>query len=62
MDDVVKIGSDTKSFNLVLNMQLQKEALLSPEDKTSEWLLELACELPTATRLLSTSASTQVGG
>ena len=53
----MKIGSDTKSFNLVLNMKLQKEALLSPESKMSEWLLELACKLPTATRLLATSAS-----
>jgi D-alanyl-D-alanine carboxypeptidase len=46
VDDRLEIGSNTKSFTVVLLMQLQEEGVLSLDDPLSRWLPELAAQIP----------------
>lgn len=46
VDDVLEIGSNTKSLTVVLLMQLQEEGVLSMDDMLSEWLPDQAAQLP----------------
>ena len=46
VDDVLQIGSNTKSMLIVVMMQLQEEGLLSFDDKLSDWLPEQAAKIP----------------
>ena len=45
-DDRLEIGSNTKSFTIVLLMQLQEEGVLSLDDPLSKWLPEWAEKIP----------------
>ena len=45
-DDILEIGSNSKSFTIVLLMQMQEEGLLSFDDLLSDWLPEYAAEIP----------------
>ncbi len=45
-DDILEIGSNSKSFTIVVLMQLQEEGLLSFDDLLSDWLPEYAAEIP----------------
>jgi D-alanyl-D-alanine carboxypeptidase len=45
-DDILEIGSNTKSMTVVLLMQLQEEGVLSMDDMLSDWLPEQAAQLP----------------
>lgn len=44
--DILEIGSNSKSFTIVVLMQLQEEGLLSFDDLLSDWLPEYAAEIP----------------
>ena len=46
VDDRLEIGSNTKSFTIAVLMQLQEEGLLSFDDLLSDWLPELAAQIP----------------
>jgi CubicO group peptidase (beta-lactamase class C family) len=46
VDDVLEIGSITKSFLAVLLLQLQEEGVLSLDDPLSRWLPDLAARIP----------------
>jgi D-alanyl-D-alanine carboxypeptidase len=46
VDDRVEIGSITKSFTVVLLMQLQEEGVLSLDDRLAAWLPDLAPRVP----------------
>lgn len=46
VDDRLEIGSNTKSFVTVLLTQLQEEGVLSWDDPLSQWLPDLAAEIP----------------
>ena len=46
VDDRLEIGSNSKSFTIVLLMQLIEEGVLSLEDPLSKWLPEQAAALP----------------
>ena len=45
-DDHLEIGSNSKSFAIVLLMQLQEEGVLALDDLLSDWLPDLAAEIP----------------
>jgi D-alanyl-D-alanine carboxypeptidase len=45
-DDILEIGSNTKSMTIVLLMQLQEEGVLSMDDMLSDWLPEQAAQIP----------------
>ena len=45
-DDILEIGSNTKSMTIVLLMQLQEEGVLSMDDMLSDWLPDLAARIP----------------
>jgi D-alanyl-D-alanine carboxypeptidase len=45
-EDVLEIGSNTKSMTTVLLMQLQEAGVLSMDDQLSKWLPEWAAQLP----------------
>jgi D-alanyl-D-alanine carboxypeptidase len=45
-DDILEIGSNTKSMTVVLLMQLVEEGLISLDDPLSKWLPEQAASLP----------------
>lgn len=45
-DDILEIGSNTKSMTIVLLMQLVEEGLISLDDPLSQWLPEQAAALP----------------
>jgi D-alanyl-D-alanine carboxypeptidase len=45
-EDVLEIGSNTKSMTTVLLMQLQEAGVLSLDDQLSKWLPEWAAKLP----------------
>ena len=46
IDDILEIGSNTKSMTIVLLMQLVEEGLLSLDDPLSKWLPDQAAILP----------------
>jgi amidase len=46
VDDRLEIGSNSKSFTIVVLMQLQEEGILSFDDLLSDWLPELAAQIP----------------
>ena len=46
VSDRLEIGSNSKSFTIVVLMQLQEEGVLSFNDLLSEWLPELAAKIP----------------
>lgn len=46
VDDRLEIGSNSKSFTIVVLMQLQEEGVLSIDDLLSDWLPELAAKIP----------------
>ena len=46
VDDRLEIGSNTKSFTIAVLMQLQEEGLLSFDDMLSDWLPDLAAQIP----------------
>ena len=46
VDDRLEIGSNTKSFVIAVLMQLQEEGLLSFDDMLSDWLPDLAAQIP----------------
>ena len=46
VDDILEIGSNTKSMTIVLLMQLVEEGLLSLDDPLSKWLPDQAAILP----------------
>ena len=48
--DRLEIGSNSKSFTIVLLMQLQEEGVLSLDDPLSQWLPEWPGKSPTASR------------
>ncbi len=45
-DDILEIGSNTKSMTVVLLMQLVEQGLISLDDPLSQWLPEQAAALP----------------
>jgi D-alanyl-D-alanine carboxypeptidase len=45
-DDILEIGSNTKSMTVVLLMQMQEEGILSLDDMLSDWLPDLAAKIP----------------
>jgi D-alanyl-D-alanine carboxypeptidase len=45
-EDIMKIGSNTKSMTVALLMQLQEAGVLSLDDQLSKWLPEWAAKLP----------------
>ncbi len=45
-DDILEIGSNTKSMTVVLLMQLVEQGLISLDDPLSKWLPEQAAALP----------------
>ena len=45
-DDILEIGSNSKSFTIALLMQLQEEGILSLDDMLSDWLPDLATQIP----------------
>ncbi len=45
-DDILEIGSNTKSMTIVLLMQLVEQGLISLDDPLSQWLPEQAAALP----------------
>lgn len=47
-DDILQIGSNTKSMLIVLLLQLQEEGELSMDDLLSDWLPEQAAVIPNA--------------
>jgi CubicO group peptidase (beta-lactamase class C family)/pimeloyl-ACP methyl ester carboxylesterase len=51
VDDVLQIGSNTKSMVIVLLMQLVEEGVLSLDDLLSEWLPEQAAIVPNSDRI-----------
>jgi D-alanyl-D-alanine carboxypeptidase len=46
VDDRLEIGSNTKSFTIVLLMQLHEEGILSMDDPLSKWFPDYAASLP----------------
>jgi len=46
VDDRLQIGSNTKSFTVAVLMQLQEEGVLSFDDMLSDWLPDLAAQIP----------------
>ncbi|MEZ4518136.1 MAG: serine hydrolase [Chloroflexota bacterium] len=46
VDDILEIGSNTKSMTIVLLMQLVEQGLISLDDPLSKWLPEQAALLP----------------
>lgn len=46
VDDRLEIGSNSKSFTIVLLMQLQEQGVLSLDDMLSDWLPEQAAAIP----------------
>ena len=44
--DVFEIGSITKSFTIAVALQLQEEGVLSLDDPLSQWLPEMAAQVP----------------
>jgi D-alanyl-D-alanine carboxypeptidase len=46
VNDRFEIGSNTKSFTVVLALQLQEAGLLSMDDPLGKWLPELAAKIP----------------
>ena len=44
--DVFEIGSITKSFTVAVALQLQEEGILSLDDPLSQWLPEMAAQVP----------------
>ncbi|MFN2137971.1 MAG: amidase family protein, partial [Candidatus Promineifilaceae bacterium] len=46
VDDRLEIGSNSKSFTVAVLMQLQEEGVLSLDDSLSDWLPELAAQIP----------------
>ncbi len=46
VDDRLEIGSNSKSFVITVLMQLQEEGVLSFDDMLSDWLPELAAQIP----------------
>ncbi len=46
INDRLEIGSNSKSFTMVVLMQLQEEGLLSLDDLLSDWLPEQAAQIP----------------
>lgn len=46
VDDRLEIGSNTKSFTIVVLMQLQEEGLLTFDDLLGDWLPDLASQIP----------------
>jgi D-alanyl-D-alanine carboxypeptidase len=46
VDDRFEIGSNSKSFTIVLLMQLQEEGVLSMDDSLSDWLPEWTEKIP----------------
>ena len=46
VDDILEIGSNTKSMLIAVMMQLQEEGLLSFDDTLTEWLPDLAARIP----------------
>jgi D-alanyl-D-alanine carboxypeptidase len=46
VDDRFEIGSNSKSFVIVILMQLQEEGILSLDDMLSDWLPEQAAAIP----------------
>jgi pimeloyl-ACP methyl ester carboxylesterase len=44
--DVFEIGSITKSFTVAVALQLQEEGVLSLDDPLSQWLPEMAAQVP----------------
>ncbi len=49
--DVFEIGSNTKSFTVVLALQLQEAGLLGMDDLLSKWLPEMAARIPGGDRI-----------
>ena len=46
VDDILQIGSNTKSMTVVVLLQLQEQGLLSLDDQLSDWLPEQAAQIP----------------
>jgi len=49
--DAFEIGSITKSFTVVVALQLQEEGILSLDDPLSQWLPEMAAQIPNGEQL-----------
>jgi D-alanyl-D-alanine carboxypeptidase len=49
--DVLEIGSITKSFTVAVALQLQEEGVLSLDDPLSQWLPEMAAQVPNGEQL-----------
>lgn len=52
VDDILQIGSNSKSMTIVLLMQLQEEGLLSLDDPLSKWLPDQAAILPNGDQII----------
>ncbi len=50
-NDILEIGSNTKSMTVVLLMQLQEEGVLSLDDMLSDWLPDLAAQIPNGNQI-----------
>jgi D-alanyl-D-alanine carboxypeptidase len=49
--DIFEIGSITKSFTIAVALQLQEEGVLSLDDPLSQWLPEMAAQVPNGDQL-----------
>lgn len=62
VDDRLFIGSSTKSFTVVLLMQLQEEGVLSLDDRLSDWLPELAAQIPNGDEITLSQLANHTSG
>ena len=51
LDSPFEIGSNTKSFTVVVALQLQEEGVWSLDDPLSKWLPDLAAKIPNGNRI-----------
>jgi D-alanyl-D-alanine carboxypeptidase len=61
-DDILEIGSNTKSFTIVLLMQLQEEGILSLDDPLSKWLPDWAEKIPNGDQMTLRQLAYHISG
>ncbi len=52
VDDRLEIGSNSKSFTIVLLLQLQEDGVLTLDDPLSKWLPDWAARIPNGDRVI----------
>ena len=62
VDDRLEIGSNSKSFLVVVLMQLQEEGVLSLDDRLSDWLPDLAEQIPNGDQITLRQLAFHISG